>query len=218
MQQYLDNCGSVIRIPSHAKHKIIRYKKTVEKFEQEFGRKPTDKDISERMRTNISTVRNLRLYSQSITSLDIPVADDTDTTLSESLQANCDIENDTVDKMYSEYEKNELWGIVARYTTGRENQILKKYYIQNMSMPDIAQNEHVCIQRISDIKIRGLRKLRCGQARKELLEKLDILESGMYRTSIANFKNHGFSSMVEYMAIRKVEIQAEYEKCFENIG
>ena len=37
-------------------------------------------------------------------------------TLHNALQADLRLEDDTIDKIYAELSKNELWGIVERYT------------------------------------------------------------------------------------------------------
>ena len=57
-----------------------------------------------------------------------------------------------------------------------------------------------------------MRKLRTGWAKRELLEKFDIVEAGAYRNSMNKFNEHGFISTVEYIALRRAELQAEYEK------
>ena len=57
-----------------------------------------------------------------------------------------------------------------------------------------------------------MRKLRTGRARRELLEKFDIVEAGAYRNSMSKFNEHGFTSTVEYIALRRAEIQTEYEE------
>ena len=79
------------------------------------------------------------------------------------------------------------------------------------------QNANACalmfaIDRIRQIKEKGLRRLRTGKAKRELLEKFDIVEAGAYRNSINKFNEHGFTSTVEYIALRRAELQAEYEK------
>ena len=38
VQRYLEKCGSTVRIPSHTRKKIARYKKAVQELEQESGR------------------------------------------------------------------------------------------------------------------------------------------------------------------------------------
>ncbi len=79
-------------------------------------------------------------------------------------------------------------------------------------MAAVARAEGISIDRIRQIKEKGLRKLRTGRAKRELLEKFDIVEAGAYRNSMSKFNEHGFTSTVEYMAIRRAEIQAEHEE------
>ena len=57
-----------------------------------------------------------------------------------------------------------------------------------------------------------MRRLRIGKAKRELLEKFDIVEAGAYRNSMNKFNEHGSTSTVEYIALRRAELQAEYEK------
>ena len=120
--------------------------------------------------------------------------------------------DETIDKMYEEYSKSELWGIVEHYTGERENHIIKEYFIHNKSMPEIAKEQSITVGRVREIKEAGLRRLRIGKAKRELLEKFDIVEAGEYRNSMSKFNEHGFTSTVEYIAIRRAEIQAEYEE------
>ena len=79
-------------------------------------------------------------------------------------------------------------------------------------MPEIAKEQSITVGRVREIKEAGLRRLRIGKAKRELLEKFDIVEAGEYRNSMSKFNEHGFTSTVEYIAIRRAEIQAEYEE------
>jgi len=212
VQQYIENCGSVVRIPSHARQKMIRYNKTVQKLTQKQGRTPTDKEIADSMQISVSEVEHLKTYSQSISSLDAPVNENTDTTLGESIQADYSLENAVIDKMYEEHSESELWGIVERYTADRENHIIKEYYLHNKSMPDIASEEQMSVSVIRNIKERGLRKLRFGKAEKALLRAFEITERGIYRTGMRGYCEHNFTSTVEYIALRRVELGEEYKR------
>ena len=49
VMRYIENCGSVVRIPTATRQKISRYKKTVERLLQEQSRVPTDKEIADCM-------------------------------------------------------------------------------------------------------------------------------------------------------------------------
>ena len=57
-----------------------------------------------------------------------------------------------------------------------------------------------------------MRKLNFGKAKRELIEKFDIVYSRIYKNGYGNFTQHNNTSKVEYIAIRRVELQEEYEK------
>ena len=114
--------------------------------------------------------------------------------------------------MYNEYSKNELWGIVERYTSNIENKVIADRYKQDMTYRDIGIKNNISMQRAREIEHSALRKLRIGKAKRRLLEKFEVVESGMYKTGFNSFNQHNFTSRVEFIAIRKAEIQEEYER------
>lgn len=212
VQRYIEKCGAVVKIPSHTRQKIARYKKTVERLSQKQGRTPTDAEVAANMGVSVVAVQEVKGYMQGVASLDSPLSVDDELTLGDSVQADFSLEDETIDKMYDEYSKSELWGIVEHYTSERENYIIKEYFIHNKSMPEISKEQSITVGRVREIKEAGLRRLRIGKAKRELLEKFDIVEAGEYRNSMSKFNEHGFTSTVEYIAIRRAEIQAEYEE------
>lgn len=212
VQRYLENCGSTVRIPTHTRAKMSRIRKAISQLRQEQGRQPVPTEIAALLGVSMEEVQEIQGYMQSVVSLDTPIAEDNSLTLADTLQADLSVENDTVDKIYSEHSKNELWGIVERYTATRENDIIKEIFLHNKTMSAVAREQGVTIDRIRQIKEKGLRRLRIGKSKHELLEKFDIVEAGAYRNSMNKFNEHGFTSMVEYIALRRAELQAEYEK------
>lgn len=208
--RYIENCGSVIRVPSHKKQKILRYKKTVEKLSQEYKRTPTIQEISDSMNISVSEIQEIKAYMQDVSSLDCPLSNDSESTLSESIQADFSVEDSVIDKMYNEYSKNELWGIVERYTSNIENKVIADRYKQDMTYRDIGIKNNISMQRAREIEHNALRKLRTGKAKRTLLEKFEVLESGIYKTGVNSFK-YNLTSRVEFIALRKIEIQEEYE-------
>ncbi|MBO5146227.1 MAG: sigma-70 family RNA polymerase sigma factor [Lachnospiraceae bacterium] len=70
VQRYLEKCGSMVRIPSHIRQKIARYKKTVQELEQELGKVPTDNEIADKMRVSVGLLPELRIQMQGVASLD----------------------------------------------------------------------------------------------------------------------------------------------------
>ena len=149
---------------------------------------------------------------QSVISLDTPITEDNSLTLADTLQADLSVENDTVDKIYSEHSKNELWGIVERYTATRENDIIKEIFLHNKTMSAVAREQGVTIDRIRQIKEKGLRRLRMGKAKRELLEKFDIAEAGLFQGGLNNYKEHSFTSIVEHLAEKRLEAETRYKR------
>ncbi|MCI8665164.1 MAG: sigma-70 family RNA polymerase sigma factor [Dorea sp.] len=209
VQRYLEKCGSTVRISSHTREKIARYKKTVQALEQELGRAPTDNEIADKMCVSVGLLPELRIQMQGVASLDTPLADDNSLTLSDTIQADLSLEDETIE-MYAEHSKSRLWGIVECFTSDRENSIIKEIFINNRTMAAVAREQDVTIARVRQIKEKGLRRLRMGKAKRELLEKFDIVEAGAYRNSMNKF--NGFTSTVEYIALCRAGLQAEYEK------
>lgn len=211
VQRYLENCGSTVRIPTHTRTKMSRTRKAISQLRQEQGREPVPTEIAALLGVSVEEVQEIQGYMQGVASLDTPIAEDNSLTLADTLQADLSVENDTVDKIYSEHSKNELWGIVERYTTTRENDIIKEIFLHGKTMSAVAREQGVTIERVRQTKEKGLRRLRMGKAKRELLEKFDIVESRLYLWRNENYKEHG-TSIVEYLAIQKLEALERYER------
>ena len=209
--RYIEKCGSVIKISSEMRQRIYRYNKTVDGFLKENGRMPTNQEIISIMNISLAAVEDIKVLSQGISSIDAPLKADDELTVCDNLKADFDIENDVLDKIYNEYEKNDLWGLVERYTSERENKIIKDIFVENRTLRDIAKEQDVAYQRIRQIKENGLRRLRHGKAKREILAKLDIVEASAYRTGLNKFRING-ESTVEYIAIRNIQLKNKYKQ------
>lgn len=212
VQRYLENCGSVVRIPTHTRAKITHLRKTIDRIRQEQDREPTAAEIAGCMGASVEQVQEIQSYMQGVASLDTPLVEDNSLTLADTLQAEISVENETIDKMYAEHSKNELWGIVERFTSIRENEVIKEYFINRKTMSQIARESGISLDRIRQIKEKGLRRLRIGKAKRELLEKFDIAEAGLYRGGLNNYQEHNFTSIVEHLAIKQLDAEGRYKQ------
>lgn len=212
VRKYLEKCGSTVRIPNYARKKITRYRRAVNKIGQERGEEPANAEIAALIGISVEEVQGIKGYMQAVLSLDAPVLEDNSLTLADTLQANFNLEDDIIGKMYKEYSKNELWGIVERYTATRENGIIKEIFISCKTMTTVAREQGISLDRVRQIKEKGLQKLRIGRAKRELLEKVDIAEAGLYRGGLTSYKEHNFVSIVEYTAVKKIEVEERYKR------
>lgn len=212
VQRYIQNCGSVMRISSNYIQKISRYKKSVQEYQQLYGRSPTNKDMADFLGTTIEEIHRLRLYAADIQSIDAPLQDSDDLCLSDTIKSDFNLENAAIDKIYEEYQKKELWGIVERYASNWQQDIIKQHFYEGKTIAEIARESGRGSQAVWAQKEEGLRKLRTGRASKEIREKLEVLEAGAYRTGVNQFRRHDYTSIVEYMAIRKMEMEERYKQ------
>lgn len=217
VRKYLELCGSTVRLPSHIRQGLTRCSRAVEQIRREHGREPCLAEIASFTGIPEKEVQKIKVYAQGVDSLDTPIAEDGSLTLSDTLQGDSDPENEAVDKIYDEHSKSELWGIVARYTTERENEIIREIFLHEKTMAAVARENGISLDRVRQIKEKGLRKLKVGKARRELLEKFEVAETMLYRGSLASYRQHDFVSIVERVATRELEIEERYRKILEEI-
>ena len=210
--RYLEKCGSTVRIPTHTRAKMSRLRKAESRIRQEQGREPTVTEIAALLGVSVEEVQEIQGYMQSVVSLDTPIAEDNSLTLVDTLQADFSLENNSIDKIYAEYSQNELWGIVEHFTSDRENSIIKEIFLHGKTMSAVAREQGVTIERVRQTKEKGLRRLRMGKAKRELLEKFDIAEAGLFRGGLNNYKEHNFTSIVEHLAEKRLEAETRYKR------
>lgn len=104
-QRYVEDCGSVVRIPANIRQKINRYKKSVQEYQQIHSRIPTDQEIAEFMRVPLGEIQQARRYVADLQSLDAPIQDSEGSCLSDALQSDLDLENSVTDKLRGISEK-----------------------------------------------------------------------------------------------------------------
>lgn len=211
--RFLENSGFVVRIPVHFRDKIRRYKKAISDLTNILIREPTDWEVAEFMGMEFSELQEIKLYSQNIISLDAPIDDEEgkETSLSDTVASEFNLENSVVEEVYTEHEKTALWGICERYLTASEYGVVEDYYKNNKSQPQIAKEMGISHQGVRQIHQKALRRMRYGQAKRELLEKLEVADAGQYRCGLSNFREH-LESKTEYLAVKHIEAENEKKK------
>ena len=94
MRRYVENCSSVVRVPSHARAKAHQYEKIVDDHRKEYGCKPAN-DQLRRYFGDIqsNTIELARSASTGrIQSLDMSVGEDEDCTVGDLLPGAADVE------------------------------------------------------------------------------------------------------------------------------
>lgn len=78
---------------------MTQCRRIIEHIEQSEDREPEISEIADLMGVSAEEVLNIKNYMQGVASLDCPLSDCDDLTLSDTLQADFSVENDTIDKI-----------------------------------------------------------------------------------------------------------------------
>ena len=211
IRRYLENCGSIIRIPPHNRQKVIRYKKLIRDYERDHGREPTDQEAAACLGVSEDEIQKVRIYSQNVASLDAPLknTDGEELSLADTIADRLNMEEDTVDRLHEEAIQTELWNIVSKYADQQQDKVIRLYFRDGKTLSEIAEETGVSLERVRQIKAAGLRQLRRHKALTEIKQKCEVIESDIYRTGFAKFKYKGYSS-VESIVMRLEELEEQY--------
>lgn len=213
VRRYLENSGSLIRIPSHKKQQGIQYKRLLQEYEREYGRPPSDREAAEDLGVSLDELTKIRMSLREFTSLDAPLkTDKTDDEISlgDTIADSTNIEDDTIDRIHEESVKKELWDIVRRYTDETQGLVVVSYYRQGKTLAQIGQELGISIERVRQLKAAGLRQLRRGKALNEIRMKCEVIQADIYNTGFNSFKYKG-SSSVENIVMRLEELEERYK-------
>lgn len=75
VQQYLENCGSTVRIPAQTRAKISCLRRATSQLRQNQGREPTATEIAALLGVPVEEVQEIQGYMQSVVSLDTPITE-----------------------------------------------------------------------------------------------------------------------------------------------
>jgi RNA polymerase primary sigma factor len=105
VSRYVADHGRTIRLPVHMGDRINRLLRVRHRLLQELGREPSPEELAEELEETPSNVEDMLKYSQRAISLDTPVSDDEESTLSdfiEDMEASDPLE-ETTQQLLSEH-------------------------------------------------------------------------------------------------------------------
>ena len=211
IQDYMLISGAV-RVPAHIRERVPRYNKAVAELSQQLDRSPTNEEIAKYMKVKPLTVLGIQNYLNGAVSLDKPITEDEQIILQDTLKADCNVESEVCEDLYKDYEKKELWAIVDDFTSNKESQVLRLLFINGLTYREIGERLNLSKQRIEQVKRKAITNLRTGRAKRKLIEKLEVVDSGLYKGSFNQYKLREHTSVVEHIALKDIELKKELTK------
>ena len=131
MLRYIENCGSVVRIPAYARQQLLRYKKIFGEFKKWYGKEPTDIEMRAFLGVTQEKLEDIKnaLRMDNLRSINEAVGDDAESSLGEGdfVASEQDLEEDICQKLDYEIMKEALWNAVNKLTEEQADVIRKKY-------------------------------------------------------------------------------------------
>ena len=168
MRRHINNCRSVVRIPSHVMENIRKYRKIQSDYQKRFGRKPSADEIRALMgisQTEYDTMLQAAGMEQ-IASISSPISDEEDATL-EDMIGNKGIEDATVDRINQESISRSMRSVLNQLSEW-EQKVIRMRYFEGLPMEMVAELERKSVKEVRNGQEHALKRLRQPKCRKTL--------------------------------------------------
>jgi len=171
LSRAISDQSRTIRVPVHITELIKKVNRISQELEQELGRVPTAKDISERCGIPLEKIERAQRVITRSTSMDAPIGEDEDSYLIEFIEN----ENSVCpfEEVNLKYLKKEMENLIEQIKDEREKEILKLRFGTedgwDCTLQEIGERYGVTRERIRQIEAKVLGQLR-EIAKKRMLE------------------------------------------------
>ena len=163
-----------IRIPVHMVETIHKVSRAARQLLQELGREPTTDEIAERLEISGDRVRDILKIAQDPVSLETPISEDGDSLLGDFVE---DVDSPSPADTASYSLLREQLCRVLHTLTPREEQVLKLRHGlidgRTHTLEEVGREFDITRERIRQIEVKALRKLRHPSRAKPLRDYLD---------------------------------------------
>ncbi len=162
MKRYIDNCGSVIRLPVHAREEVYEYNKVVKEYRRQFGEWPPEFALCRLLnvdRDKLQEIKKAVQIGQMRSLSEVIGGEDGDFTLEDTIASDQDLEGDAIESADTAAMKRELWIAVDRLP-GNLPEVIKRRFLDGRTLNEISQEWGVTYNKVRDIQSKALRTLR----------------------------------------------------------
>jgi RNA polymerase primary sigma factor len=173
-----------IRVPVHMVETLNKINKITRVFMQEYGHEPTFAELSKELGVDEKKIKNIIKISQEPVSLETPVGDGDDTSLKDFIED--ENEYSPVDVVVSDDLKERVRKVLKTLTP-REEKVLKMRFgidvASEHTLEEVGKDFSVTRERIRQIEVKALRKLRHPSRSKKLQtffeKEVDVTSDGI---------------------------------------
>ena len=206
--RYIENCGSSIRIPVHARARIRKYLQIKQQYLQNFGRDPEEWEMCRLLGVSRKVLEQIKADFNCVDpkSLDKRIGEDEDTTLQELVSDQKDHYEQTLENVQREQLKAVIWPMVDNLEE-QQSAVIRMRFQDNLTLKETGEVLGVTHAYVRVLQEKGLRKLRLPKYTdilRTFLEDGEIRSRGMQGTGVQSFKRTG-TSATERVALWRLE-------------
>ena len=195
IRRYLDNCGSVLRLPVYLREKIFQYIAVLRDYQREHGQEPTNDELMEILSVDRKKLQQIENYSVLLrtASLDKVIGVDGDAfTLGDMVADPNDQYQNLDDQMDDEIVKRTLWKEVD--SLGDQHaEIIRLRYQDQKTLQTVGDELGITRERVRKIESEALRRLKRSEKIKRYAE--EYVSAKAYRdTGLTAFRLSGTSA------------------------
>lgn len=150
-----------IRIPAHIAELVSRIKKVTGTLIQKLGRTPTEEELATVLGVEVDKIKIALDMSQAVSSLDVPVGDDEETTVGD-LQADKSAQN-PMTNLITEANRQVIESVLATLNEREANVLRLRFGFDTdhaYTLEEIGEVLGVTRERVRQIEVKALRKMR----------------------------------------------------------
>ena len=153
--------SKTIRIPVHMTENINRVRKVSRDLTTVLGHEPTDAEIAKELNVTVEEVKLFKSYMADVTSLDIQVGEEEDTTIGSLIEdTNCVNPEKAAVK---EAEKEILYSVLDTLSDREKDILIKRFGLEDgkpKTLEEVGMSYNLTKERIRQIENKALMKLR----------------------------------------------------------
>ena len=194
MRRYLDEAGSILRVPVYQIARIAKYQRALSDFRAKYFRDPTAREMARLLGITQSQVVQLKKDAQALKPRSTSEMIGDDLTLGDTLESPGSEIDDLLDDINREELSKLLWSMVDELEDA-EAKVLRLRYKENLTLKESGQELGCSIENVRRMEQKALRKMKAPKNRRRLDPFLsDRITTMAYHTSLGSYKTTGISA------------------------
>lgn len=216
--KYLENNSNSKKIPGYRLNEIRIYKQFCQTYSNEHGHYPDDKTIMQELELTEAKLKNIKkiIYEQNCISIYSTAPGTEDAALEDIIADPSNMEEDVEEKVFQE-QKKQVVEEAMKTIPEREAEIIHERYFENMTLAEIADERKLSKERVRQIEIKALGRLRKLDKLQELYDEIYGYKSSVAYKLSRKYCLDRRTSTTETLALKRIMLEEQQKSLAKNI-